>query len=418
MFRSISALSLAVLTFLTAILFFLSCSDDGDSVEKGQEIFINELYASAGEDWIELYNASGSSKDISGYRIYDDEANKYTLPSGISIPGKGYLIILCDGTATGVHTNFQLASTGETVYLENASGEIIDQVEFPVLEDGQSYGRYPDGSQYLALSGSSTQGVSNGDNQAAVINSVSHSPVVPGLDDEVTVTAEVFNNSGITSVKLFYRAGSGSFTEKDMTTSSGKYQATIPVLNSTGIIQYYISVVNSYGMTTLHPFNAPDDTHEYILNTDPLPLLRINEFMASNTACCPDNDGGTDEFDDWIEIYNAGATAVNVGGMYVSDDDVDPFKNRISDSDPLKTTIEPGGFLLLWADEDGSQGPLHLNFKLSSSGEDVALFYFDGRTIDKYSFGSQQENRSYGLTQDGGSVWQVFAIPTPGASNE
>jgi hypothetical protein len=402
---------------ILVVLHFNSCSDDDDPV-KPENIFINEIYAASGDDWIELYNASSDPKDISGYSIYDNSGSKYALPAGTSVVGNGFLVIFCDGTGTGLHTNFQLAATGEIITLENSSGRVVDRVEYPILDNGQSYGRFPDGSTTLGLSGTTTQGISNGDNQSAVIASVFHLPVVPGLDDPVTVNAEVISNSGISSVNLFYRVNGAGFSSAAMTPSAGFYQATIPALNGTGLVEYYVAVTNSFGTTTLHPFDAPADLHDYLLNTDPLPLLRINEFMASNTACCPDNDGGLQEFDDWIEIYNAGDVPVNIGGMYLSDDKTDPFKSRIPDSDPASTTIAPGGFLRLWADEDGVQGILHLNFKLSGNGEDIGLFYIDGRTIDSYTYGVQQANKSFGLTVDGGTVWQIFSVPTPGSSND
>jgi hypothetical protein len=45
--------------------------------------------------------------------------------------------------------------------------------------------------------------------------------------------------------------------------------------------------------------------------------VKINELMASNSASYLD-EIGSDE--DWIELYNAGALAVDLGGYYVTDD--------------------------------------------------------------------------------------------------
>jgi hypothetical protein len=62
--------------------------------------------------------------------------------------------------------------------------------------------------------------------------------------------------------------------------------------------------------------------------------LVINEVMASN------NSGVTDpqnEYDDWIEIYNAGTIAVDVAGMYVTDDLGDPTKWRFPLNQPELT---------------------------------------------------------------------------------
>lgn len=396
-------------------LFSFSCSDD-EKADMGS-ILINEIYPAAGTDWIELYNSTEREVDAGDYVIYDESGARYVIPSGTLMPSKGFLILICDGSGTGLQTNFELSADGETISLEDPSGSVIDRITYPILGDGQSYGRYPDGGDKWGRSGVTTRGASNGYNQGAVINSVSRVPLVPTRDDAVTVKAEVISNSGVSNVILFYGVNDGQFVQKEMLMESGMYNAVIPATNSNGTVRYYVAVTNSFSMTSFSPYDAPDRTYEYILNDDPLPLLRINELMASNTSCCPDTDGGTSEFDDWIEIYNAGLVSVDIGGMYLSDDNNNPFGHRISDSDPALTTIPPGGFLLLWADEDEEQGPLHLGFRLSSAGEDIGLFYIDGRAIDTRSFGPQTENQSGGLIPDGGSLWQVLSGPTPGASN-
>lgn len=80
--------------------------------------------------------------------------------------------------------------------------------------------------------------------------------------------------------------------------------------------------------------------------------------------------------------------------------------------------LDPGEHLLLWADEDEGQGPTHVGFKLSKSGETIALYAADGTTlIDSVSFGPQQTDVSYGRAVDGGATWQSLAAPTPGRPN-
>ena len=110
-----------------------------------------------------------------------------------------------------------------------------------------------------------------------------------------------------------------------------------------------------------------------------IPLL-INEFMASNdfAVADPDDDGSGDAsvYDDWIEIYNAGTKAINMAGMYVTDDPQDLTLWQVPDTDPAKTTILPGGFLVIWADGEMDQGVLHADFKLSGGGEDIVIKIF------------------------------------------
>jgi hypothetical protein len=144
-------------------------------------------------------------------------------------------------------------------------------------------------------------------------------------------------------------------------------------------------------------------------------LLEINEFMASNINCIEDPQG---QYDDWIEIYNSGVEAVDTGGMYLTDSLSDPAKWQIPDNDPLLTTIEPGGHLLIWADGDTSDAGLHANFKLDSNGEEIGLFKSDGVTmIDSVVFGEQTADVSYGRYPDGTDNWRFFGLVSPAAEN-
>jgi hypothetical protein len=405
--------SFSALLITSSLLFISSCKDDDPVVTKDEGVYINEVYSN-GPDWIELYNSTDETKVITDYAIYDDATNKYKIPTA-SIAPKGFLVLVCDDTATGLNTNFKLTADGETVYLENSSGELIDKVEFPAMGEGQSYGRYPDGSTTLLLSGNTTEGASNNDSQAPAIVDVTRVPRVPALADNVAVQAEFVSTEGITSVKLFYRLTTGPFTESPMTKSGNFFNGTIPAFNAVGKVEYYVSATNSAGKTSLHPAEAPDNLHDFLLNTDPLPPLRVNEFMAFNSSCCPDTDGGVNEYDDWIEIYNDSNSPVDIGGMYLSDDKTNPFNSKIPDDNPSATTIPAKGFIVLWADGSKSQGPLHLDFSLSNAGEDIALFYIDGRLIDAHTFIGQTENKSE--TRTSPTEWLSNQVPSPGQAN-
>ena len=147
----------------------------------------------------------------------------------------------------------------------------------------------------------------------------------------------------------------------------------------------------------------------------PQTLLSINEFMASNNDYLEDPQG---QFDDWIEIYNYGADAVDIGGMYLTDDLSDPVKWQIPDNDSSLTTINPGDYLLIWADGDTSDEGLHANFKLDANGEEIGLFKSDGVTmLDSVVFGEQTSDISYGRYPDGSDNWRFFGSPSPAAEN-
>ncbi|MFH1842596.1 MAG: CotH kinase family protein [bacterium] len=140
--------------------------------------------------------------------------------------------------------------------------------------------------------------------------------------------------------------------------------------------------------------------------------LWINEFVALNDAGIVDEAG---EFEDWVEIYNPGPDAVEMGGLFLTDDLTQTTQWAFPD-----TVLSAGEFLLVWCDNDESDGPLHANFKLGGGGEDIGLFgrlSAGNEVIDSYVFGVQTSNVSEGRQYDGDPVWTFFSTPTPGDSN-
>ena len=142
--------------------------------------------------------------------------------------------------------------------------------------------------------------------------------------------------------------------------------------------------------------------------------LIINEFMASNSSVFADENG---DYDDWIELHNPGETDVNIGGMYLTDNFAICTKWEIPD-----TVIVAGGFLLFWADNEETEGPLHTTFRLSASnGEEIGLYDTEERgllLIDSISFTTQRRDTSYGRHPDEQGSWQFFSTPTPGKANK
>jgi len=138
--------------------------------------------------------------------------------------------------------------------------------------------------------------------------------------------------------------------------------------------------------------------------------LAINELMASNSDIIQDPQG---EYDDWIEIHNFGPDAINIGGMYLTDNLSIPTKWRIPSA-----TIPSGGYLLIWADNDTTDSGLHANFKLSSAGEEIGLFDSDGVTlIDSIIFADQTTDISFGRYPEATDNRRFFGFPSPSQQN-
>jgi len=123
-------------------------------------------------DWIELYNTGDSAVNFSltNYYITDDTSQKDKFKiDGLSIPGKGYMVVFCDDsaqiTSQQVHTNFGLSKNGEFValYKKNGAGDFVPvtEHEFGSQNIGISEGRYPDAGTTWANFSVPTPGVKN-----------------------------------------------------------------------------------------------------------------------------------------------------------------------------------------------------------------------------------------------------------------
>lgn len=128
-------------------------------------ILMNEIYArgtASNPDWVEIYNSSSSSADISGYKIYDNGGfsgtkPKKVFPAGSLIPAHGFLVIITDDADS---SGFGLSNSGEKVWLENNSGDVIDTITYLAHTALQSYGRFHDGEVWQ-LFNYITRGTSN-----------------------------------------------------------------------------------------------------------------------------------------------------------------------------------------------------------------------------------------------------------------
>lgn len=104
--------------------------------------------------------------------------------------------------------------------------------------------------------------------------------------------------------------------------------------------------------------------------------IAINEIMSSNSNTIADENG---DYEDWIEIYNYGTTAVNLNGFGLSDQTDNPLKWTFPN-----ITIPAKGYLLIWASDKNRRptiGQLHTNYKLKSGGKAIILSNASGTKI-------------------------------------
>jgi len=141
----------------------------------------------------------------------------------------------------------------------------------------------------------------------------------------------------------------------------------------------------------------------------------INEYSASNLSTVQDN---YEAYEDWIELYNAGPTSVNIGGYFISDDTASPFKWSF----PQDVVIVSNGHLVVWTSgrDEAFGGNYHTNFRLSQTKSEVDWIVLSdtlGNVLGRVQLEITQKDHSRGRRVSGEDLFGIFTSPTPGSSN-
>lgn len=139
------------------------------SVSARRKLVINELCSTNATllpdenmqvwDYVELYNSGYISYPVIGLYLSDDqdELKKYRIEDMILAPRTHLLIFLDD------RSSFRISDKGETVWLSDEDGTVLDQVFCPPLTVDTGYCRVPDGGSVFEV----RTGSPGGDNQAS-----------------------------------------------------------------------------------------------------------------------------------------------------------------------------------------------------------------------------------------------------------
>jgi hypothetical protein len=141
-----------------------------------------------------------------------------------------------------------------------------------------------------------------------------------------------------------------------------------------------------------------------------IPPIVINEILTHTDP--PQLDA--------IELHNPTASAVNIGGWFLSDDAAQPKKFRIGNG----TNIPPGGFVVFNESQFNASPGVFPSFALGSHGESIFLFSGDVNTnltgySHSFDYGAAANGVSFGryVVSTGDEDWPAMASLTPGATN-
>ena len=427
----------------------MGSKNDGPAAALGSTtVTINEVDATGGSAFIELYNSGTSDVDISGWRISVDDS--YDIPAGTTIPAGGFWVL----EEADFPRYFNLDDGGDNVYLFNSSLERVDQVGWDAAAGG-SWNRVPDGegandgwnqnnvplTDQAPTKGASNQpgnGGGNGDTANpgdALINEFIVTPTSSEAIELCNATSVDLNLSGWT-----IDWGYGSTTVNDGVTLPGHSYVVLDDNNTGGI-----SLSNAGTVLTIkdvdgtaidqvgygdaggapkpeYKFSAartPDctdtDNDAADFNTDESPTMgAANDAPASalgsTTITINEVDGKAGEA--FIELYNSGDSDVDISGWRISVDD--------SYDVPAGTTIPAGGFWVL------EEADFPRYFNLDEDGDNVYLFNSSLERVDQVGW-DQAAGSSWNRLPDGAGAndgWQqdqipLYAIaPSPNATNE
>ncbi|MCR4920652.1 MAG: lamin tail domain-containing protein [Bacteroidaceae bacterium] len=142
----------------------------------------------------------------------------------------------------------------------------------------------------------------------------------------------------------------------------------------------------------------------------------INEVSAGNSVF-------VNEYykkNDWVELYNVTDKDIDLEGMYLSDDNMDPGKYRISSEGTGVSTIIPAnGYKVIWCDKLPTKTQLHANFKLGNENNQyIFLSAPNGEWADTLIYCAHEGGESVGRFPDGGSKLYRMYRPTIDAANK
>jgi hypothetical protein len=307
------------------------------------------------------------------------------------------------GAATGTRLSLYFESTGGDVYLDDMA---------LVMHSGPWAGVniLSNGGFELPLGLDTPAGTNNWMTSAVTVAS----EIVPGLAHSGTSCLHLVYAPAGAALTRFYQDLAVIIPTQMVCTLSFWY---LPGTKGTNLTLRF----NANFRPVLDPSPpapaTPGAPNSVVAPLPPYPPLWLNEVQPENVAGPVDGAGDRDP---WIELYNVGDTPVILEGYYLSDN----YSNLTQWAFPAGAVIQPGQFLIVWADgqpQQTSGTEYHTSFRLAPGTGSVALArLLDGapQILDYFNYADLSPGHSYGSVPDGQPFYrQVLFLPTPGSTN-
>ena len=360
------------------------------------DVIINEIAwagtaGSTFDEWIELYNPTGSDIDLTGWTLIAGSGTPNIPLSGTIFSNSYFLLERTDDTATSVGADQfflgGIVNTGDTFTLRDQLNNVIDTANI----DGGAWIGGSTGPGFFTMErisigvdidtnwgfndGITRNGVDVGTNFINGTPKQQNSIFVP---PPPTLTPTITQTSTITPTETITPTPTITLTETITPTVTITPTTTVtPTLTATSTPAGFLSVI-------------------------------INEVAWAGTAASTN--------DEWIELYNPGSTSVNLVGWILRASDGNPTIN-------LTGSIPPGGYYLLERGDDTTVSdisadqiyPGNSSTALDNNGEVLQLMDPLNRLIDSANsngfswpaglastFGTMERR---GVIADGDTAW-------------
>lgn len=385
------------------------------------ELRINEVF-SAGDDFVELLNTGATPVDLAALRFVDDDPEHAPIPfaaAGTMLAPGAYFSF--ETAAINGGNGYGLGKGDSATILAADGSTVVDTVTWPAGEHATpSFGRCADGTGDFVMNLSATPGAANdcpSPYAGIVVNELRSSDPAGGADF-VEVT-----NTGTTAVDV----SALTFVDGDPTHAALPFAATGTVLAPGAFLSFDTEDLDGgqgYGLGKGDSATLLDGTD--VVDTVTIPAGEhatpsfgrcpdgVGSFVMTTSATpgaandCPATPGAdvikvnevNSDPDDWFELTNTGASAVDVSGWRYSD-------STTSVTFPIAagTVVPAGGFVRI--DSEVGLG----------KGDAVHLYLPDAVTeVDATTWTAGEHATSWGRLPDGTGTF-LATTPSPGTAN-
>ncbi len=377
-------------------------------------LIVNEImYApqSPEPEWVELYNTSGDTIDLNGFTLSDNSGTKAVIANAdFLFPPASYVVVAHDSGFFSIHLGIHdkvlitkipsLNNTGDVVAIHDASGDLIDSVDYSPSWGGNIGGKSlerilptgdsndPQNFETCTDSNKSTPTKINSvtpRNFDLAIGTISYSPCPIQSGESITISASIINRglrpSGIATIIFFYDKNGDGTCDAGEAIDSTQISPMAPGDSTMVSFMARNLLFGSYRFGIY--INYYDDEQmsnnmkviSVSVGLSPASIV-INEIMYAPKS--PEQE--------WIELYNTSDTVVDLSNF------------KIETHGGLKkiaagSVIAPEGFAVICNDSSVSQ--LHYPVKnlivqstpsLSNDGDWLVLYDNLGNLLDSMNY--------------------------------